>query len=202
MREHRPDKSCMWDGKAPLRFKVPEIKRFKWHDEVRGDLEAGEESVDDFILIKSDGFPTYNFAHIIDDDAMGVTHIFRADEFISSMPRFLALYEALGITHRNSSHYHRYYVPTKQETRQARRCKRYSRISHRGISSRRNGEFSRPIGWNPGTEQELFDREALLQAFDISRIQIHGGVFNEEKLQWLNREYLLKLSDSDFYAYT
>ena len=87
IREHRPSTTLPWDGKSPLRFKVPEIKRFSWHDEVRGDLSAGEEAVDDFILIKADGYPTYNFAHIIDDHVMSVTHIFRGDEFISSTPR-------------------------------------------------------------------------------------------------------------------
>ena len=202
MREHRPDTSVPWDGKAPLRFKVPEIKRFKWHDEVRGDLNAGEESVDDFILIKSDGFPTYNFAHIIDDEAMGVTHIFRGDEFISSTPRFLALYEALGITPPK-------FVALPPILRADKTKKLGKRDGAKDILEYRTEgyladamvNFLALIGWNPGTEQELFDREALLQAFDISRIQIHGGVFNEEKLQWLNREYLLKLSDDDFYAY-
>ncbi len=202
MREHRPESFMPWDGKAPLRFKVPEIKRYKWHDEVRGNLEAGEEALDDFILIKSDGYPTYNFAHIIDDRDMGVTHIFRGDEFISSVPRFLSLYDALGI------------VPPKFVTlppilRPDKTKKLGKRDGAKDVLEyRAEGylpdammNFLALIGWNPGTEQELFDREALLQAFDISRIQIHGGVFNEEKLQWLNREYLLKLSDIDFANY-
>jgi glutamyl-tRNA synthetase len=98
-RDHRPENPGTWDGTKPLRFKVPEVKISKWHDVVRGDLTAGPEALDDFILIKSDGYPTYNFAHIIDDLEMGVTHIFRADEFISSTPKFLSLYEALGIDH-------------------------------------------------------------------------------------------------------
>jgi glutamyl/glutaminyl-tRNA synthetase len=93
-RNHRPKTFEVWDGTKPLRFKVPTIKRFKWHDAVRGDLEAGEEALDDFILIKSDGYPTYNFAHIVDDLEMGVTHIIRGEEFISSTPRFLSLYDS------------------------------------------------------------------------------------------------------------
>jgi glutamyl-tRNA synthetase len=202
MREHRPATFGPWDGKAPLRFKVPEIKRFKWHDEVRGDLEAGEESVDDFILIKSDGYPTYNFAHIIDDEAMGMTHIFRSDEFISSTPRFLALYEALGITPPK-------FVTLPPILGADKKKKLGKRDGAKDILEYRTEgylpeamvNFLALIGWNPGTEQELFDREALLQAFEISRIQIHGGAFNEEKLQWLNREYMLKLSDTDLYAY-
>jgi len=72
-RKHRPDTLPAWDGTKPLRLKVPEIKRYTWHDVVRGELSAGEEMLDDIILIKSDGFPTYNFAHIVDDLEMGVT---------------------------------------------------------------------------------------------------------------------------------
>jgi glutamyl-tRNA synthetase len=95
-REHRPENPPKWDGSQAIRFKT-DLKKYKWHDMVRGDLEAGEEALDDIILIKKDGFPTYNFAHIIDDFEMGVTHIFRADEFIASTPNYLALYEALEI---------------------------------------------------------------------------------------------------------
>ena len=104
-REHRPaslslggpEKFGVWDGTRPLRFKVSEIKSYKWNDLVYGDLSAGPEALDDFILIKSDGFPTYNFAHIVDDIEMNVTHVMRGQEFISSTPKFLSIYEALGI---------------------------------------------------------------------------------------------------------
>ncbi|MGK3946724.1 glutamate--tRNA ligase family protein, partial [Streptomyces caeruleatus] len=71
-RDHRPANPPVWDGTMPLRFKVTDIKSYEWHDLVRGDLKAGPEALDDFVLIKSDGYPTYNFAHIIDDLLMGV----------------------------------------------------------------------------------------------------------------------------------
>src|SRR3989339_332009 len=74
-----------------------QIKNFKGNDLVQGDLSAGEEALDDFILIKSDGYPTYNFAHIVDDIEMQVTHVMRGEEFISSTPKFIAVYEALGV---------------------------------------------------------------------------------------------------------
>ncbi len=80
-RNHRPEVFGVWDGTKALRFKTPEIKSYHWHDMVRGDLSAGPEALDDFILIKSDGYPTYNFAHVIDDLQMEVTHITRADEY-------------------------------------------------------------------------------------------------------------------------
>ena len=97
-RERRPENPPVWDGAKPLRFKVPIIKKYSWIDAVWGELSAGEEALDDFILIKSDGYPTYNFAHIVDDIEMGVTHVTRGQEFISSTPKYLSLYEALGAT--------------------------------------------------------------------------------------------------------
>lgn len=201
-REHRPENPGAWDGTTPLRFKVPEVKSYSWHDEVRGDLSAGSEALDDFILIKGDGYPTYNFAHIIDDEAMGVTHIMRGDEFISSTPRFLSLYDALGIPYPK-------FVTLPPILRDDKTKKLGKRDGAKDILEYRTEgylpgamrNFLALIGWNPGTEQELFSTEELLQAFDISQIQAHGGVFNEEKLQWFNREYLLKLPEADLLSY-
>lgn len=201
-RDHRPKDFDEWDGKRPLRFKVPEIKRYSWHDEVRGDLQAGEEAVDDFILMKSDGYPTYNFAHIIDDTAMGVTHIFRADEFISSMPKFLSLYEALGITPPK-------FVTLPPILREDKTKKLGKRDGAKDILEYRAEGFLPDAfvnmlaltGWNPGGEREIFSRTELLELFDISGIQAHGGVFNEEKLRWANREHVMRLNDDDFLAY-
>jgi glutamyl-tRNA synthetase len=198
-REHRPETFGVWDASRPLRFKVPVVKKYHWHDEVRGELTAGEEAVDDFILIKADGYPTYNFAHIIDDHAMGVTHIFRGDEFISSTPRFLSLYDALGITWPK-------FVTLPPILRDDKTKKLGKRDGAKDILEyRAEGylpeamrNFLALIGWNPGTEQEIFSQDELLQAFDTGKIHTHGGVFNEEKLRWFNREYLLRMREDDF----
>src|SRR5436190_2082287 len=97
-RENRPKDPPPWDGSQPLRFKS-EPKPYKWHDEVMGDLKSGPEAIDDFILIKGDGFPTYNLAHIVDDSEMQISHVIRTTEFLASVPKFLNLYEAFGIEH-------------------------------------------------------------------------------------------------------
>lgn len=201
-RDHRPKEFGTWDGNRPLRFKVPDVKRSRWHDAVRGDLEAGEEALDDFILIKSDGYPTYNFAHIIDDMHMGITHIMRADEFISSTPKFLSLYEALEIPPP-------IFVTLPPILREDKTKKLGKRDGAKDILEYRTEgylpeammNFLALIGWNPGTEQEIFSREELLAAFDIAQIQVHGGVFNEEKLRWFQKEHLAKLDDAAFTAY-
>jgi glutamyl/glutaminyl-tRNA synthetase len=95
-RNHRPANPPKWDGGQPLRFKS-DPKKYSWHDEVMGDLSTGPEVIDDIIIIKSDGYPTYNFAHIIDGYEMKISHIIRGQEFLASVPNYLNIYEALDI---------------------------------------------------------------------------------------------------------
>jgi len=198
-RNHRPETFGKWDGTKPLRFKVPEIKRYGWVDAVRGNLEAGEEALDDFILIKSDGFPTYNFAHIIDDHEMGVTHIFRADEFISSTPRFLSLYEALEIEHP-------VFVTLPPILREDRSKKLGKRDGAKDVLEYQEEGFLPEafinylafIGWNPGTEEEIFSKAELIERFSLDQIQNGGAAFNEEKLRWVNREHLRNIPPEEF----
>jgi nondiscriminating glutamyl-tRNA synthetase len=195
-RNHRPTEFGVWDGTKPLRLKVPEIKRYTWQDEVRGELSAGEEMLDDIVLIKTDGFPTYNFAHIVDDHEMGVTHIMRADEFIASTPKFLSIYDALEIPYPK-------FVTLPPILRDDKTKKLGKRDGAKDILEYRNEgylpeamvNFLSLTGWNPGTEQEVFPYEELIKEFDISKIQKAGAVFNEQKLLWMNREYLLKLEE-------
>lgn len=201
-RDHRPETFETWDGTKPLRLKVPEVKRYTWQDAVRGELSAGEEMLDDVILIKADGYPTYNFAHIIDDLEMGVTHIMRGDEFISSVPKFLSIYDALEIPYP-------VFVTLPPILRDDRTKKLGKRDGAKDILEYRTEgylpetmrNFLALIGWNPGTEQELFGMDELIAQFSIEKIQRSGGAFNEEKLLWMNKEYLAKLSDEAFLAY-
>jgi len=201
-RNHRPTTMAQWDGTTPLRLKVPVIKRYTWNDAVRGELSAGEEMLDDFILIKSDGYPTYNFAHIVDDLEMGVTHIMRADEFISSTPKFLSLYDALEIPYP-------VFVTLPPILREDRTKKLGKRDGAKDILEYRTDgylpeamcNFLALIGWNPGTDQEIFNLEELTEAFSLEKIQKAGAAFNEEKLLWMNKEYLKKYSDAEFISY-
>ncbi|MDQ3014589.1 MAG: glutamate--tRNA ligase [bacterium] len=189
-REYRPENPPAWDGTKPLRLKTTP-KSYAWKDAARGELSAGPEAVDDFVLIKSDGYPTYNFAHIIDDLEMGVTHIFRADEFISSTPKFLSLYEALEIEHPELVTL----PPIMGEDGKKKLGKRDGakdilEYKKEGILPEAMMNFLALIGWNPGTEQEIFKPEELIELFDITKIQVSGGKFNEEKLQWINKQHI------------
>lgn len=201
-RDHRPKSFETWDGKKTLRFKVPEIKRYKWVDAVRGELEAGVEALDDFILLKSDGYPTYNFAHIIDDYLMGVTHILRADEFISSTPRFLSLYDALEIERPVFVTLPPILAPGgKKKLSKRDGAKDILDYKKDGYLPEALINFLALIGWNPGTDEEVFTMSELVDRFSIEQIQAHGGVMNEEKLRWFNREHILRLTDDEFIAH-
>ena len=188
-RDYRPENPPVWDGSQPLRLKIVDPKESHWHDLVRGD---------DFVIIKSDGYPTYNFAHIIDDLEMGVTHIMRSDEFISSTPKYLALYEALGIERPEFV-----MLPPimaadgKKKLGKRDGAKDALDYKKEGYLPQAMMNFLAFIGWNPGGEKEVFTPEELIEQFSIERIHTSGGKFNEEKLKWFNKEHLkLMLEDA------
>jgi len=197
-REHRPENFEKWDGTKPLRFKVPEIKNYKWNDLVYGDLSAGPEALDDFILIKSDGFPTYNFAHIIDDIEMGVTHVTRGQEFISSVPKFLSLYEALSIKPPLFVTLPPIMGPDgKKKLGKRDGAKDVLDYRKEGYLPEAMVNFLALLGWNPGDDREIFTMDELINAFDISRIGHSGAQWNDDKLDWINKEHIKKLSPEE-----
>jgi glutamyl-tRNA synthetase len=194
-RDYRPENPPAWDGTKPLRLKVTDIKSYTWEDAVRGTLSAGTEALDDIVLIKSDGYPTYNFAHIIDDLLMGVTHIMRSDEFIASTPKFLSIYDALEIEHPVFVMLPPIMSPDgKKKLGKRDGAKDALDYKAEGYLPEAIMNFLALIGWNPGGEREIFSPEELIQAFDISKIQHSGGGFNIDKLNWMNREHMKLLS--------
>ncbi len=201
-RDYRPEVFDVWDGTRPLRFKVPEIKSYTWNDAVRGELTAGEEALDDFILIKSDGYPTYNFAHIIDDLEMGVTHIMRADEFIASTPKFLALYDALNITPPVLVTLPPILSPEGNKKLGKRDgAKDILEYREEGYLPGAMVNFLALLGWNPGGEKEVMTMDEIVSLFDIKKIHKAGAMFNEEKLLWMNKEHIrLQTFDEQFSA--
>lgn len=200
-RDYRPETSDPWDKTKPLRFRAPRIVRYEWNDLARGNLSAGEEAVDDFILIKSDGYPTYNFAHIVDDIEMGVTHVMRGEEFISSTPKFLSLYEALGIKPPAFVTMPVILSPDgKKKLSKRDGAKDILEYRSEGYLPEAMMNFLALLGWNPGTEQEFFSADELIQAFDLGRIQISGAGFDETKLRSINQHWMRALSIEDFIA--
>lgn len=198
-REHRPENPAPWNGTTPLRFKS-EPKNYTWHDEVMGDLSTGPEVIDDFILIKSDGFPTYNFAHIVDDAEMEITHIIRGQEFISSQPNYLNLYEALGLEFPKFATMPHILAATGGKKLGKRDgAKDVLDYLREGILSEALVNFIASLGWNDGTEQEVFSREELIEKFSLDRVQKSGARFDEQRLLWLNGQWIRRLSLDELY---
>ncbi len=197
-RDHRPENPPAWDGTQPLRFKVTDVKRWTWHDPIMGELSAGPEVLDDFILIKADGLPTYNFAHIVDDAEMGVTHVIRGLEYISSIPRYLSLYEALCLEVPVLACMPHIMAPDgKKKLGKRDGAKSVTEYRTDGILPEAMLNFLASMGWNDGTEQEIFSREELIEKFSLDRVQRSGARFDEQRLLWMNGQWIRRLSLDD-----
>lgn len=193
-RNYRPENSPAWQPGMPLRF-LSEPKAYSWHDAVMGDLSAGEDAVDDFILLKSDGLPTYNFAHIVDDAEMEITHVIRGLEYISSMPKYLNLYEALGVEVPVLAHMPHIMAPDGRKKLSKRDgAKSILDYARQGYLPEAMLNFLASLGWNDGTEQEIFSREELIEKFSLGRVQKSGARFDEKRLEWMNGHYIRQLS--------
>ncbi len=196
-RHHRPTNPPAWDGTTPLRLKS-EPKAYHWHDEVMGDLSSGPEVIDDIVLIKSDGYPTYNFAHIVDDAEMKVSHVIRGQEFLASTPNYLNLYEALGLDRP-------IFATMPHIMAENGRKKLGKRDGAKDILDYlRDGylpetlvNFIASLGWNDGTEQEIFSVEELIDKFSLDRVGRSGARFDEKRLEWMNGQHIRNLSTNE-----
>jgi glutamyl-tRNA synthetase len=202
-RDHRPENPPAWDGTQPLRFKIPEVKSYQWHDAIMGDLSAGPEALDDFIIIKSDGLPTYNFAHIVDDYEMQITHVIRGLEYIASTPKYLALYEALDFPVPILAHAPHIMAPDGKK-KLGKRDGAKSILDYRaqGFLPEAMLNFLASLGWNDGTEQEIFSRDELIEKFSLERVQRAGARFDEQRLAWMNGHYIRELPLDDLFGRT
>ncbi|HSX36610.1 MAG TPA: glutamate--tRNA ligase [Patescibacteria group bacterium] len=198
-RNHRPHNPPAWDGSRPLRFRS-EPKPYNWHDEVMGDLKTGPEVIDDFILIKSDGFPTYNFSHIVDDATMEITHVIRSQEFIASVPNYLNLYEALGLKAPVLATVP--FVMALDGTKKLSKrdgAKDILDYAKQGYLPEAMLNFLATLGWNDGSEQEIFSREELIHKFRLDHIQKSAARFDEQRLLWMNGTHIRNLPLDELY---
>ena len=200
-RDYRPENPPEWDGTQPLRFKVTNIKRWTWNDAVMGELTAGPEALDDFILIKSDGLPTYNFAHIVDDTEMRSSHITRGVEYVSSTPKYLSLYEALELEPPILVSLPHIMAPSGNKKLGKRDgAKSATEYRDEGYLPEAMLNFLVMLGWNDGTEQEIFTKEELIEKFSLDRVQRSGARFDEQRLIWMNGQWIRKLSLDELYG--
>lgn len=198
-RNHRPQNPPIWDGSQPLRFKS-EPKSYQWNDAVMGNLSTGPEVIDDFVLIKSDGYPTYNFAHIIDDAEMQITHVIRGQEFIASTPNYLNLYEALEIEQPILATMPHILKPDgKKKLGKRDGAKDVLDYVRDGFLPEALVSFIATMGWNDGTEQEIYTKAELIEKFSLSRVQRSGARFDEQRLLWMNGHFIRQMALAELY---
>jgi glutamyl-tRNA synthetase len=201
-RNHRPDNPPAWDGTMPLRFKS-DPEAYEWQDAIMGRLSAGPEVVDDFVLIKTDGYPTYNFAHIIDDHLMKISHVIRGQEFIASLPNYFNLYKALDIEPPIIATAPHILGPDgKKKLSKRDGAKDVLDYIRDGFLPEALVNFIACLGWNNGTVQEIFTRKELIEKFSLDRVNRSGAHFDERRLLWMNGRYIRNLEPGELYERT
>jgi glutamyl-tRNA synthetase len=184
--------------KPVVRFKAPDAGQTKFTDTIYGEVVFENRTIDDFVMLKSDGYPTYNFANVVDDHAMKISHVIRGEEFISSTPRHLLMYRAIGYQPPQFIH-----TPLILGPDRAKLSKRHGAMSileyrDRGYLPEAMFNFLVLIGWSLDDKTEIMTRQQLIDGFALERIGKTAAVFNREKLDWMNGVYIRGLSVDDF----
>lgn len=175
-----------------IRLKVPLNEEIKFDDIIKGTIKIDTNIIDDQILLKSDGFPTYHLANVVDDHLMNITHIIRGEEWVTSVPKHIIIYNALGWNIPKMAH-----VPLILNRDKSKLSKRQGDVAvedylNKGYLKEALINFIAFLGWNPGEgdEQEFFSKNELIKKFTLEKVQSSGAVFNTDKLDWMNNEYI------------
>lgn len=170
-----------------------------FHDDIYGDITVNNDELDDMILIKSDGFPTYNFANVVDDHLMGITHVVRGNEYLSSSPKYNRLYEAFGWE--VPVYIHCPLITDEDHNKLSKRCghSSYEDLIEQGFLTEAVVNFVALLGWSPSENKEIFTLEELVEAFDYKHMSKSPAVFDYTKLKWMNSEYIKAMDFDAFY---
>lgn len=187
-----------YQAQMTVRMKVPETGTLSFEDGIRGRISFEAKDVDDQIILKSDGFPTYHLAVVVDDHLMEITHVLRGEEWISSTPKQILLHQMLGWEMPVYAH-----VPLLLNPDKTKLSKRKGDVSvesylAKGYLPEALINFLALLGWNPTGDRELFTREELVRLFDLSKVNRSGAVMNIEKLNWTNNQYLRELPEDTY----
>ena len=170
-----------------------------FHDEIYGDISVNNNELDDMILIKSDGYPTYNFANVVDDHLMGITHVVRGNEYLSSSPKYNRLYDAFGWE--VPVYVHCPLITDEEHHKLSKRCghSSYEDLLEQGFVNEAIVNFVALLGWSPADNQEIKSLDELIACFDYRHINKSPAVFDYTKLKWMNGEYLKAMDSDQFY---
>lgn len=188
------------EGRKPtVRFRVPAGQQIVIHDLVRGDVVFDSDGIGDFVIVKSDGIPTYNYAVVIDDALMHITHVIRAEEHLSNTPRQSLVYDALGFEKPIFGHIS--LILGKDRTKMSKRHGATSVDQYRKLGYCPDGivNFLALLGWAPNSEQEIFTTEELIQAFSMEHVAKNPAVFDLDKLNWINQHYMRQMDEETFF---
>jgi len=183
--------------KYVIRLKVPATGETKVQDIIRGEIKVQNEELDDFIILKSDGFPTYHLAHIVDDHDSGVTHVIRAEEWLPSLPKHKLIYEALRWDLPDFAHLPMVLAKDKSKLSKRHGAVGVKEFKRQGFLPEAVLNYVLLLGWHPkrGSEQEIFSRAEMLEQFKLEEVQKSGAVFDYQKLDWINQQYLKNIDD-------
>ncbi|MCA9349078.1 glutamate--tRNA ligase [Candidatus Saccharibacteria bacterium] len=184
-------------GKAVIRIAIPDQTVITWTDHVKGLQSWRGKDIGDFVAIKSDGFPTYQFANVVDDHLMEITHVIRADEWLSSTPKHLFLYDAFGWQRPEFAHVPPILGPDgKKKLSKRDGAKDAAVYATEGYLPEAVMNYLALLGWNPGTDQEIFSPDQLVSVFELSRIQKSGAKFDPVRLDWMNGMHIRNMDPS------
>ncbi len=209
---HVYDKHCLHLSKEEVEEKlaagVPYVIRQNnptegtttFEDEIYGDITVDNAELDDMILIKSDGYPTYNFANVVDDHLMGITHVVRGNEYLSSSPKYNRLYEAFGWE--VPVYIHCPLITDENHQKLSKRCghSSFEDLVEQGFLTEAIVNFVALLGWSPADNQEIMTLEELVEKFDYRHMNKSPAVFDYTKLKWMNGEYIKKMDFDKFYG--
>ena len=182
-----------------IRQKIPRRGTTSFVDEIFGKITVDNATLDDNVLLKSDGLPTYNFANVIDDHLMNITHIIRGSEYLSSTPKYNLLYEAFGWEIPTYIHVSPVMKDAHKKLSKREGDASYEDFINKGYLKDAIINYIALLGWSPGGEQEIFTMDELIKAFNLSGISKSPAIFDIQKLNWLNGEYIRNLSSDEFH---
>ena len=184
-------------GQYVIRLKMPDNKVFTWHDLIQGDISINSKEMDDQVLLKSDGYPTYHLAVVVDDHYMKITHILRGVEWISSTPKHLAIYEALGWSVPQIAHLSLILGPNKTKLSKRHGAKSILDYRNQGYLKEALINFMVYLGWSYKDNAQLLSLEDLAKVFNVKNIQKQNCIFDVQKLDWFNGQYIRMKSDKE-----
>ncbi len=184
--------------KYVIRQKMPQKGTTSYHDLVYGDIIVENKELEDQILIKSDGYPTYNFANVIDDALMNITHVTRGCEYLSSTPKYILLYEALRLEVPNFIHLPLVVKQNGEKISKRNKDENVIDLLNNGFLPEAIINYLALLGWSPKDNKEFFSLEELVKLFDINNIHTNSAYYDIKKLEWFNKHYIMEMNDEEY----